>query len=71
MTSRVPTEETPFNLIFRIEVVIPVEIRILSARTENFDKQTNSQKLRTNLNLLKEVKKKAHIRMVAYQQKII
>ena len=38
-----------------MEVVIPVEIGVPSVRVENFDEQTNSEKLCVNLDLLEEV----------------
>ena len=45
MTPRVLTGETPFSLTSGMEAVIPVETEVSSVRIENFDEQTNSQRL--------------------------
>ena len=40
-TTRTPTRETPFNLTYGIEAVIPVKIGLTSLRKEFFDKHNN------------------------------
>ena len=70
-TPGVPTEETPFSLTFGMEAVILIKIEVPSARTENFDEQTNSQRPHANLDLLEEAREKMHVRMTTYQQKVI
>ncbi|XP_073105914.1 uncharacterized protein [Elaeis guineensis] len=57
----------PFSLSFGIEVVVSVEIGISSARVENYDELVNTEKLHADLDLLEEVRERAHIRMAAYQ----
>ena len=41
-TQRLPTGETPFTLAFGIEAVIPIELKLPSARVVAFDEQRNS-----------------------------
>ncbi|XP_073116197.1 uncharacterized protein [Elaeis guineensis] len=63
--------ETPFSLTFGMEAVIPVEIVVPSVRTENFDEQTNSERLHANLDLLEEDRERVRVRMAAYQHKVV
>lgn len=46
--------ETPFNLTFETKEVTPLEIGILSSKVEGFDKNSNLEQLRANLDLLEE-----------------
>ena len=55
-TARMPTGETPFNLTYKTEAVIPVEVGITSLRTEFFDEQSNDDQLEQNLDCLEEVR---------------
>ena len=50
-TSRIPTGEMPYSLLYGTELVIPVEIGMPTFRTLNFTKE-NKTRLRLNLNLL-------------------
>ena len=69
-TMRTPTGETPFNLTYGIEAVIPVEVGLTSLRREFFDKQDNDDQLKQNLDLVDEVRDQAAQRMAKYKQKI-
>lgn len=51
---RIPTIETPFSLVFGIEVVILLKIRLSSFRVEEYNEDVNSEWLRANLKLLEE-----------------
>lgn len=53
-TTWIPIRETPFNLAFETEAVIPIEIDVPSAQVENFNIQSNSEELQANLDLLNE-----------------
>ena len=53
-TQRLPTGETPFALAFRMEVVIPIELKHPSARVVAFNEHHNLQGLKANLDLLEE-----------------
>ncbi|GFY95589.1 hypothetical protein Acr_10g0009740 [Actinidia rufa] len=66
-TSRIPTGETPYSMVFGTESVIPVEIGMPSFRTSNFDKESNEAELRLNLDLLEEKREKAELRQMAYK----
>ena len=45
-TTRTPTGETPFNLTYGTEAVIPVEVGLTSLKREFFDKQDNNDQLK-------------------------
>lgn len=67
-TSQATTYETPFNLVFGIELVILVKISFQILQTEYFDEWNNPTCLLLNLDLLDDTRVKAHLYMVAYQQ---
>ncbi|GFS29094.1 hypothetical protein Acr_00g0005330 [Actinidia rufa] len=66
-TSRIPTGETPYSMVFGTESVIPVEIGMPSFRTSNFDKESNEAELKLNLDLLEERRENAELRQAAYK----
>ena len=68
--AQTPTGETPFNLTYGTEAVIPVEVGLTSLRREFFDEQNNDNQLKQNLDFLNEVRDQAAQRMDKYQQKI-
>ena len=65
-TARTPTGETPFNLTYGTKAVIPVEVGLASLRIEFFDKQSNNDQLKLNLDCLDEVRDHASQRMNKY-----
>jgi len=69
-TARTLTGETPFNLTYGIEAVIPVEVGLTSLRKEFFDEPSNDDQLKLNLDCLVEVRDQASQRMTKYQQKV-
>ena len=69
-TVRTPIGETPFNLTYGIEIFIPVEIGLISPRTDFFDKYSNNNQLKLNLDCLDEVRDQASQRMAKYQQRM-
>ncbi|XP_077252042.1 uncharacterized protein LOC143891333 [Tasmannia lanceolata] len=69
-TPRTPTGESPFNLSFGTEAVIPVDVGTPSARISNFNEQLNGDGLRANLDLLEEAREESRIRVAAYKQKV-
>ena len=69
-TAQTPTGETPFNLTYGTEAVIPVEVGLTSLRREFFDEQSNDNQLKQNLDFMNEVRDQAAQRMDKYQQKI-
>ncbi|GFZ00940.1 hypothetical protein Acr_14g0005750 [Actinidia rufa] len=66
-TSRIPTSETPYSMVFGTISVIPVEIGMPSFRVSNFDKEINEAELRVNLDLLEEKRENAELRQMAYK----
>jgi len=64
-----PMGETPFSLAFKTKVVVPVEIRMTTHRTANFDSKKN-EGLRNNLGLLEEKRDEATLRVAIYTQKM-
>ncbi|GFY95426.1 hypothetical protein Acr_10g0008110 [Actinidia rufa] len=66
-TSRIPTGETPYSMVFGTESVIPVEIGMPSFRVSTFNKETNEAELRLNLDLLEERRESAELRQTAYK----
>ncbi|XP_020702897.1 uncharacterized protein LOC110114377 [Dendrobium catenatum] len=69
-TVRTPTGETPYNLCFGTEAVIPVDIGVPSHRVQTFDFNTNDEKLRYNLDLLPEAREEAMLKVAAYHQRV-
>jgi len=69
-TVRTPIRETPFNLTYSIEAVIPVEIGLTSLRKEFFDERSNDNELKLNLDCLDKVRDQASQKMAKYQQKM-
>ena len=67
MTPCIPTEESPFNLTYETEAVIPLEIELPSMRVEQYAKPSNVDCRRADLDLLLEVRLQAQIRMTAYR----
>ena len=65
-TARTPTGETPFNLTYGTEIVIPVEVGLTSLRREFFNEQINDDQLKQNLDYLDEVRDQASQRMAKY-----
>ena len=63
-TVRTPTGETPFKMAFGTEVVIPVEIGVLSIRRAWYNEQSNDEGLKLALDCLPEVRDDAAQRMV-------
>ena len=64
ITAHSRTKDTPFNLAFGTNAVIPVEISINTLRVSHYDSQQNKANLRTNLDLLEEIKAASRQRSV-------
>ena len=69
-TSRIPTGETPYSMVYGTESVIPVEIGMPRFKTSNFNKDNNEIELRLNLDLLDEKREQASIRQAAYKHQV-
>ena len=66
-TTHSETRDTPFNLTFGADAVIPVEIGINSIRVSHYDQGHNEANLRVNLDLLEEIREKAVTKAAARQ----
>ena len=65
------TGETPFRLAYRIQAVIPVEVRELSCRTKApLNEEMNEEALREELNLVEEIRVGVSLREATLKQKI-
>ncbi|XP_075650465.1 uncharacterized protein LOC142621025 [Castanea sativa] len=65
--ARTPTGETPFQLAYGSEVVIPVEIGLTSYKVDNHDERKNDEAMRLQLDLVDKVKAAAKQRLAQYQ----
>ncbi|KAL8099798.1 hypothetical protein AgCh_032161 [Apium graveolens] len=63
------TGETPFKLSYDTEARLPVETGSPSHRVVNFDEVSNIEGLKTNLELLDEVRDRAVEKMESYKEK--
>ena len=63
---RTPIGKTSFKMAFGIEVVVPVEIGVLSIRRAWYDEQSNDKGLKLALDCLPKVKDDAAQRMALY-----
>ena len=68
-TTRTSTIETPFSLPYGIEVVIPVECGIPSARYMWLDEETNHELLKNNLDAIDKLHAKAHLALDSTNRK--
>ena len=69
-TARTPTEETPVQLTYGNEVVIPAEIELTSYKVDNHDKGRNDEAIRLQLDLVDEVRATAEQRLARYQDRM-
>ena len=56
MTARTPTGETPFQLAYGSEAVIPTEVGLISYRIRNHDEGGNDDSMHLYLDLVDEVR---------------
>ncbi|KAM1258368.1 hypothetical protein ACFX13_038712 [Malus domestica] len=64
------TGETPFSLAFGIEVVVPVQLEQATFQVQNYVQSENDKQLTLNLDLVEEHRNQAHLRNIAYKQRI-
>ena len=55
----IPIGESSFNLAYRIEAMIPLEIELPSTRVKQYCEPKNSKCQRANLDLLPELRQQA------------
>ena len=66
-TVRTPTRETPFNLAYGSEAVIPAEVHMANHRVITYEDKDNEEQLRLNLDLIDEVRTDAEHRTAKYK----
>ena len=64
--ARTPTGETPFRLAYGNDVVILVEVGLISYRVENYAEEKNEEAIRLQLDLVDEVRATAEQRLARY-----
>ena len=64
--ARTPTGETPFPLAYGNDVVILVEVGLISYRVENYAEEKNEEAIRLQLDLVDEVRATAEHRLARY-----
>jgi len=66
-TPQTSTCETPYNLTYGTNVMLPVEIREATVRRQLKDLAFNDECMKTELDLLEELREKAKIKEEAYK----
>ena len=69
-TPKNATGQSPFSLVYGSEAVIPAEILVPTARYGLQTPEQNDVELSHNLDTIDEIREKARIRMVQYQQQV-
>ena len=69
-TATKPTGETPFNLVYGVEAVLPVELKHKSPRVLAFDESLQEGTTQDDNLLLEDARCHAVIRMARYQQSL-
>ena len=70
-TPKRSTGETPFSMTYGTEVVILVEISLLSSRVAGFMQNHNDECMIGNLDALEERTDMVTVRLADYQQKLV
>ncbi|XP_042422966.1 uncharacterized protein LOC122010493 [Zingiber officinale] len=63
------TDVTPFQLVYRGEAVVPVEVGVESDQVQLYDEGNGERRL-MELDLMDEVQDKAVVRLMAYRQRM-
>ena len=66
-TARTPTGETPFQLTYRADAVIPAEIGLTSYRVQSYTEDKSEEAMRLQLELIDEARAMAEQRLARYQ----
>ena len=66
-TARTPTRETPFQLAYGSDAVIPAKIGLTSYRVEYYNEDKNEKAMHLQLDLVDKVRATTEQRLVRYQ----
>ena len=69
--ARTPTRETPFQLMYGSEAVIPTQVGLTSYRVDNHDERKNDETIRLQLELVNEVRATVEQRLTRYQDRMV
>ena len=69
-TPQPTTRETPFNLVYGSDAMIPVEIQESSSRFQNFVVEESNEERKVNLDLLDEVREEARTKADALKRRV-
>ena len=69
-TPQSTTKETPFNLVYGSDAMIPIEIQENSPRFQNFVVEELNEERKVNLDLLDEVREEAKIKVEALKRRV-
>ncbi|KAL0391209.1 UNVERIFIED_CONTAM: hypothetical protein Scaly_0478000 [Sesamum calycinum] len=70
-TPRSNTGETPFSLVYGSEAIISVEAELETFRIQYYEQENNDNLLRTNLDLIDEVREDVHAHIGSYKQRVV
>ena len=65
------TRETPFNLVYGVEAVIPLKIEEPSLRIEHFDPSENDARMEENVDLLEEIWERADLKVSCFKKRLV
>ena len=65
-TARTPTGETPFQLTYGADAVIPAEVGLTSYHVQNYMEDKNKEAMRLQLDLVDEARATAEQRLARY-----
>lgn len=71
ITHKSSARETPFQLAFRVEVVILVEIGLPSFRVSHYNQNLNKEQIRVNLDFIKKVIDKVTSKEERYKKNVV
>ena len=66
-TARTPIGETPFQLAYGSDAIIPAEVGLTNYRMDNHNERRNGEAMHLQLDLLDEVRETAKQRLARYQ----
>lgn len=69
-TPKIGSGESPFSLVYGMEMILPPEVIFPTLRMEAFDKATSKERLRAWLDMIKEQRAKAHLQTLRYKQAV-
>nr|XP_009400993.1 PREDICTED: uncharacterized protein LOC103985108 [Musa acuminata subsp. malaccensis] len=69
-TPKTPMGESPYNLTFGTEAILPSEVAVPTPRTAGYNEETSGEGVRSNLDLLEEKRADAHRKTLSYKRAV-